>query len=622
MDIPGTARTGAEAAGGKRLRYTALDSGFQEEEAKVFDILSLDEIFSLLGTDADTARSFTVPEKFLQSGGWQSWSAGWELAEGEALPRKVQVIPELLRLTSRDGERPRGGETVGHFIMYIRSGDYYLCLASLEGSGLPPVSYRVSPRHDRISAEVYAPGKTWTKGETIASLCVFLARGFFQFKDYLKELYAQNFSGLDFLISGGKSGPPNDRKIGGYESWYNHYTSIDEKIILEDLRTLGSNDNLLKLRYLDRKRPLIFQIDDGWEQCVGEWEVHKGRFPRGLKPVCKEIEKSGFIPGIWIAPFVVTKRCRVFSERPEWLLRGRNGKPVAAGFNHLWDGQYYCLDLSREDVLAFLGELLERVIDEWGFRYIKLDFLYTGLFNGNFFRPGAPHEHYERACALLCSRTKTVWGLPVAYRGCGLPLGPSFRHFPLSRIGADTREEWDWTLVKLLGHVGRPSAYISLMDTIGRSFMNGTVYLNDPDVVFFRSRNCTLTGTEKETIALVNFLLAGQIMVSDDPSTLSEADLALARRVSELFDILSDDEYGARRIARDVFLLLSRSGKFTGLINLRKKMYTLDGTEDIFFTFSRSRVLVDHCLRKRDGRIVFAPCSVSVFETPSGARGD
>jgi alpha-galactosidase len=120
----------------------------------------------------------------------------------------------------------------------------------------------------------------------------------------------------------------------------------------------------------------------------------------------------------------------------------------------------------------------------------------------------------------------------------------------------------------------------------------------------------------------VNFLLAGQIMFSDDPSALNETDLALTRRVSELFDILSGDEYGARRIARDVFLLLSRSGKFTGLINLRKRNYTLDGTEDIFFTFSRGRVLVDHCLRKRDGRIVFAPRSVSVFEMPSGTRGD
>jgi alpha-galactosidase len=600
----------------KRLIYTAPEAEIQKENARTFAAFTLNEIFTLLGVDI--ARRFAASETFLYNGGWQSWSAGWELAEGERLPRSVLVFPELIRLTGREGDTPRGDGTTGHFIMYIRSGTYYLCIASLEGRGLPPVSYRVNGRHDRVGAEVYCPGKAWVKGETIAELRVFLAEGFFPFKDYLKKIYACDFSGLDFLAAGGKNGPKGDMRPGGYESWYNHYNRIDEKIILKDLAALGSNDNLLKLRYLDRGRPLIFQIDDGWEKAVGDWDVHQGRFPRGLKPVVKEIEKAGCIPGIWLAPFVVTKRCRVFSENPERLLRDGRGKPVVAGFNHLWDGQYYCLDISRDDVLSGLKELIDRIIDEWGFRYIKLDFLYTGLFNGNFSRPGAPHEHYKKACDLLCSRTKTTAGLPVAYLGCGLPLGLSFRHFPLSRIGADTRETWDWTLTKLMGHVGRPSAYISLMDTIGRSFMNGTVYINDPDVVFLRSRNCTLTGTEKETIALVNFLLAGQIMFSDDPSFLSKEDLALTRHISELFDTLGNDEYGARRIGRDVFLLLSRSGKYTGLINLGKKIYTLDEKKegDIFFNFSKGRVLTGHVLGNRGSGISFAPRSVTVFEIP------
>ncbi|MDR1430234.1 MAG: alpha-galactosidase [Spirochaetaceae bacterium] len=614
MDIAGISRTETEKGPWQRLfSYTAQEDGIQTETARTIDTLTLNEIFSLLGVSAGIARGFAASEKFLQCGGWQSWSAGWELAEGETLPRKVHGIPELIRLTNREGDTPRAGGTTGHFIMYIRSGDYYLCAASLEGRGLPPVSYRVNGRHDRISAEVYCPGKVWTRGEQMAGLWVFLAGGYFQFKDCLKKIYAQDFSGLEFL-SGGDRGA--DRRPGGYASWYNHYNRITEKIILEDLAALRSNDNLLKLRYLDRRLPLIFQIDDGWEHTVGEWEVHPERFPRGLKPVSLAIEQSGCIPGIWLAPFIVTKGCKIFSEKPAWLLRGRDGKPVTAGFNHLWDGRYYCLDISREDVQGYLGELIDRIIDEWGFRFIKLDFLYAGLFDGVFSRPGSPHEHYEKVCALLCSRTKNASGLPAAYLGCGLPLGPSFRHFPLSRIGADTRETWDWTPVKLLGHTGRPSAYISLMDTIGRSFMNKVIYINDPDVVFLRSKNCGLSETEKETIALVNFLLAGQIMFSDDPAFLSRGDLALTKQVSDLYEILSDDEYGAKRMDRDVFLLLSRSGRRTGLINLRKKNYTLDGTKetDIFFNPGQA-VLVDHCRRDR-GKISFAARSVTIFEMP------
>jgi alpha-galactosidase len=591
-------------------------AGKDESSGWVIDSFSLAQILEVLDTPPDIGNSFMGAKKLLHGGGWQSWSAGWELAEGEGLPRKVRVIPELIKLTAGPGDEARGGEAIGRFIMYVRSGAYYLCFASLEGGGLPPLRYRINGKRSSFGVEAYCPGRQWQEGEKIAELCVFFVRGFFLFKDSLKEIYAQDFSGLDFLREPGTAGGGRDTRPGGYESWYNHYTNIDEGIILEDLRALSANDNLIKLRYLDRGRPLVFQIDDGWENAVGEWEVHRGRFPRGLTPLSEAMEEAGYIPGIWLAPFLATRRCRVFSEKPHWLLRDRQGRPLVAGFNHLWDRQYYCLDISRGDVLAYLREIIDRVIDQWGFRYLKLDFLYTGLFYGNFAEQGAPHEHYERACALLRSRTKTASGKPVAYLGCGLPLGLSYRHFPLSRIGADTREVWDWNLVKMLGHVGRPSAYISLMDTIGRSFMNGTVYLNDPDVIFLRSRGCSLTETEKETIALVNFLLAGQIMFSDDASSLGPEDLALTRRISELYDALADDEYGAERLDRDVFFILSRSGRRRGLVNLRKKSYTLDGKagRDIFLKLAGGKALVDHRIRKKDGRISFAPHSCTVLE--------
>ncbi|MDR1072687.1 MAG: alpha-galactosidase, partial [Treponema sp.] len=279
----------------------------------------------------------------------------------------------------------------------------------------------------------------------------------------------------------------------------------------------------------------------------------------------------------------------------------------SAGFNHLWDGHYYCLDLSRDDALAYIQGLIDRMID-WGFRYIKIDFLYAGFLFGDFAQGGSPYEHYERACALLTKRAASASGAdaaapnaPVAFLGCGLPLGASFRHFPLSRIGADTREEWDWKLVKLLGHVGRPSAYINLLDAIGRSFFDGVIYCNDPDVVFMRTRNCKLTENEKELIALVNFLLAGQIMTSDDPLHLEPADIQLAKRMAALYAALADDEYGAVRLDRDVFRLVSRSGKTTGVINLSNRPYPL--REPLM----NGQFLVD---RRKNG--AYAPHSISI----------
>jgi alpha-galactosidase len=515
--------------------------------------------------------------------------------------------------------------------MYLRSGDRYLCIASREGGTLPPVSYRINREQKRIIAEVFCPGKVWKSGDNLAELRIFFSRGFFFLKDALRVFYRREeaFQSLGFLLG-------NADLPGGYESWYNHYRDINEKLILEDLESLDKTENLIKLRYRDRNKPAIFQIDDGWEKAVGEWEIDPRRFPQGLAPVAAQIESAGYIPGLWLAPFLVTKHSRIFTERPGWLLREQPepagpdvpGRRTLGGFNPRWDGFFYCLDISRKDVLEYLRGIMDRIIDEWGFRYIKLDFLYTGLLSGAFAEGGSPWEHYEAACTMLTRRDKTASGLPVAYLGCGVPLGPSYRHFPLSRIGADTREEWKWKLTKLIGHVGGPGAYISLLDTIGRSFMNGTVYRNDPDVLFLRTRNCKLTKNEKELIALTNFLLGGQIMFSDDPLSLEEEDIALTRDISALYDRLAGDEYGATRISRDVFRLESRSGKTAGLINLSKAPFTLsrDGTSltgedrrlaaELYAAMARGTCMVDHRLppAKRAGAesMVFAPHTITI----------
>jgi alpha-galactosidase len=590
----------------------------------------------------------------------------------ETLPRKVRIIPELIKLTNREGDTPDWGWLAGHFIMYIRSGAYYLCIASLEGGAvpeagylsgsgalfppaaliskgnsalLPPVSYRISRGERRISAEIFCPGKIFKPGEALAEIAVFFAKGCFSLKDALRVLYKQGeiFKSADFLRpqadGGGKPGGPAVRNKaalpGGYESWYNHYTNINERLILADLDALGKTENLIKILYLDRQKPAVFQIDDGWEKAVGEWEPDPARFPSGLGALAEKIEQAGYIPGLWLAPFIVTRRSRIFREKPEWLLREKNpglsrekapkgsrtsggegpaGKLVPAGFNHLWDKLYYCLDLSRHDVLDYLKTLIDRAVDEWGFRYLKLDFLYAGLFSGDFAEGGSPYEHYHRAAAILTGRTKTASGRPVTCLGCGAPLGPSYRHFPLSRIGTDTREEWDWNLPRLLGHVGRPSAYLNLLDTIGRSYLDGAVYINDPDVIFLRSKNCGLSENEKELIALVNFLLGGQIMFSDDPLGLTEGDITLTRRIAALYDTLAGDEYGAARIDRDVFRLESRSAKIWGLINLRRRPYRPDKTKEprLYAALAAENLLLDHRLKKNRENLTFAGPSITL----------
>ncbi len=677
MEIIGIERRIEEEGATAVLRYTArkleeeeLESG--EDAVVVFDSLTFDDLLDLIDADDALRAAFADRRKLaIKPGGWQSWSAGWELVGRESLPRRVRVVPELIKFTNRDGDEHGKREIVGHFIMYLRSGDDYLCIASREGGALPPVTWRIDRMAGRVTMEAYAAPAAFADGDAVAEIRVFRTLGFFALKDELRRIYggAERFARLGFLfggaglhngagLSGGAAGhagaglrsPGDDAGAygkdsvpGGFESWYNHYTDIDERLILDDLEALDRTDNLIARRYIRRGRPVVFQIDDGWQRAVGEWEIDERRFPGGLASVAEKIEAKGWIPGLWIAPFLVTRKARIFREKSEWLLRDASGEPVVAGFNNHWDNRFYCLDISRRDVLDYLAGVIDRAVDEWGFRYLKLDFMYAGLLSGVWAggaadgraaadsksaadaKPVADAKHaaayrfYEEACRRLTGRIADKKGRPVAYLGCGVPFGPSYPHFPLSRIGADTRETWDWPQVRLIGHVGRPSAYVSLMDTIGRSYMDGTVFVNDPDVVFLRERNCSLTANEKELIALVDFLLASQVMFSDDPVHLSAEEAALTERIVKLYDELADqgptdEEYGAVRVERNVFRLESRSLRIAGLINLRGRPFDLRrGSEARLFAALSSGVpLVDHRIRKSAENLRFAPRSITI----------
>ncbi len=159
--------------------------------------------------------------------------------------------------------------------------------------------------------------------------------------------------------------------------------------------------------------------------------------------------------------------------------------------------------------------------------------------------------------------------------------------------------------------MGGPGAYISLMDTIGRAFLDGTVYMNDPDVIFLRSKNCKLSENEKELIALVNFVLGGQIMFSDNPLHLEGPDILLTKRVVGLYEKLANDEYGAVRIDKDVFRLESKSEKISGIINLRNKAYKLNSQKEVKLhaSFTQGLFLVDHRIEKT---MTFLPRTISI----------
>jgi alpha-galactosidase len=105
---------------------------------------------------------------------------------------------------------------------------------------------------------------------------------------------------------------------------------------------------------------------------------------------------------------------------------------------------------------------------------------------------------------------------------------------------------------------------------------NNIIFANDPDVIFIRNENCTLTKDQKKLIAFVDELFGSQLMYSDDPeSSCSEEEVALAKEIVDFQKKYSDEEFGLCNRTEDIYEIFSKSGKYKGIIDLKKTEFTL-----------------------------------------------
>ena len=535
--------------------YTA-HTNYHAQENSVIERLKLSELVE--------ATEFDMREAWINVGGWQSWNPGFEVAPGKKQPsltnRFIKPWNNYL-VFPNSSFTPSTNRVLAQFISYLRWGDFYLVFASVGNVSrvVPPVQFIFDREENTITIEICDKGNDWRRDDITAQIEIFTASSFFECKDKLRDIYnSLHFSQIDHL---GKT-------PGGWESWYNHYANINESLILTDLDSLTKTENIISTGTFSSK---IFQIDDGWEANLGDWEPGKDRFPNGLTPIVQQIEDSGFIPGLWIAPFIIDSRSKTAAAHPEWLLKDEKHELVVAGYNPLWGkkGHFYCLDLSRDEVIAYLDKLMNTIINDWGFRYIKLDFMYAGMLYGNYNNPTASYKIYNRAIAALTARNKTNKGKPVSYLGCGIPFELSFKYTPLCRIGCDTYEHWKNPLSRLLDWNGRNEAYLNLKDTLGHALWNNTIFANDPDVIFIRTRNCSLSPDQKLLIAKINTLFGSQFMYSDDPQKEGPQERKISNQITEFRKLFANQEFGLIQTQEDIYKIFNRNRTVEGTVNLR-----------------------------------------------------
>ena len=300
-------------------------------------------------------------------------------------------------------------------------------------------------------------------------------------------------------------------------SWYYLYHNLSEPLLREYL----AGFNALKPRV-----PLqTIQIDAGYFPSPGDWLEPNALWPSGLEGAFRLIHEAGYRPGIWIAPFMVGNRSRVFREHPDWILRDPDGRPngVWRIYNEpkVWgyrDEELYRLDTSHPDAMAYLDTVFT-TLRQWGAGFFKTDFMFMGLVDSTTVRRHVPGrtsvEYFRDVLAMIrrCIGEENFW------LGCIAPFAPFIGYADAMRIGGDVGASWE-------GGFGPKNM---LAESLADQYFNNVWWQNDPDAILVRDFHLQLTDDEIHALALWQGILGGTVNTSDPLHEIAADRLALWR---------------------------------------------------------------------------------------------
>ena len=423
------------------------------------------------------------------SHGWQSWSGSGDAVVGEHVdPSLHPGAPGLLRaMHHADAAVAEPGEVRSELVTVVSDDDDAVCLG-FDGGARHDGTFRV--RDGEIVVEAWLGGAVLAPGEGRSLHDVAVGAG-----------SLDGWAGWAGARSGARTAAPYQV---GWCSWYQYFHDVTEDAVRANLA-------------LAADWPIdVFQVDDGYQSAIGDWLLRAPTFPSPLEDLAADVAGAGYLPGLWLAPFLASPRSVVATEHPAWTVRRPSGRPMVGMVTPGWGGEQWVLDTTHPEVLVHL-EQLARTLVAMGWRYLKLDFTYAPSFEGRWHDPSRTPAERVRAGFDAIRRGA---GDDVFILGCGAPLGAGIGAVDGMRIGPDVAPAWDPVPSGRGYDDTTPATANALRATEARSFQHRRLWLNDPDCLMLRTSDTGLDRSQIETWAAAVGRSGGMVLLSDDLSLL------------------------------------------------------------------------------------------------------
>ncbi len=318
----------------------------------------------------------------------------------------------------------------------------------------------------------------------------------------------------------------------GYCTWYHARASTEKR--LDEQAALAAKE-LMTFGFS------FLQIDDGWQDGTRSNGPAKnfarpranGPYPAGMKAAADALKARGFVAGLWFMPFAGTFEDPWFADHQDWFVKRADGKP----YEVKWGGT--SLDMTQPGARAYLRDNVQRMTHDWGFKYLKMDGLWTGSatemayvndsYKDDKIGNAAFHDPEKTNIEAFRSGLKLVReaaGADVFLLGCCAPqnmrsYGGAFGLLDAMRIGPDNNARW-------------PSLIRGVIYGSRHYHLHRRIWFNDPDPVYVR---------ESVPLELARLLcswaaVSGQLTVASDAfADLPAERLDILRRIMPAHDL-------------------------------------------------------------------------------------
>ncbi|GAA5050990.1 alpha-galactosidase [Thermocatellispora tengchongensis] len=377
----------------------------------------------------DPARSLVFEH------GWQSWSPTGSYRLHERPPRAAD--PTIQVLCYRPETPVPDGVFQGEGLLAVDPGDGGPVSVWSAPSPLEVPSIRARREGGRLVVSADGPVSHWQAESGL---------------DQALRTWAER-------IAEGHAPPAVPAVPPMWCSWYGYWDKVTEADVVDNLHLaarLGIPADM-------------FLLDDGYEAEIGDWLETRQGFG-SLERTVGTIREAGKRAGIWVAPFLVGHRSRVFHEHPEWLVGD-------AWAGHMWDQDLAVLDVTHPGAAEHLVTVFA-TLRALGITHFKLDYCYAGALPGRRAQDVDPIAAYRRGLELI----RQGAGEDAILHGCGAPMLPSLGLVEIMRVSPDVAP----TLMPRSGDLSQPSQLGARLAGAAREFLHARWWVNDPDCIIVR----------------------------------------------------------------------------------------------------------------------------------------